>query len=102
MLLETIPIQQPTISDNITGIISDSASSAIKPILSEIWKISYPIIEILGGLLVLYIIYRIIAGISNHLLRKRVKRIDKNVLELNSKVDEILSILKKKKSKNSK
>ncbi len=101
MLLETLPIQQQA-SENITDMIANSASSAIKPLLLEIWKMALPIIEILGGILVLYIIYKIISSITNHLLKKRIKRIDKNVQDLNNKVDEILSILKKKTEAKSK
>lgn len=99
MLLETHPIQQQAANENITSMIANSASSAIKPLLSEIWKMALPIIEILGGILVLYIVYKIISSITNHLLRKRVKQIDKNVQELQKKTDEILTILKSKKGK---
>ena len=82
---------------NITDIIQNSTSEALKPILSHIINIIKPILIVVGGILAIYIICRIILAIINHVQRKRIKRIDKNVHELLGKVDEILSILKKKK-----
>jgi len=99
MFLESIPIQPPQVINNVTQAIEENTSELAKQALSFLWRKILPIVEILGGILVIYIIYKIILGISNHLLRKRVKRIDKNVQELNKKVDEILKFLKKKKSK---
>jgi len=85
------------VSSNISDIISNNSAEIAKSSVSVFWEIVKPIIELLGGLLFLYIIYRIVQGISNHIMKKRIKRIEKNVEILNGKVDEILSILKNKK-----
>jgi len=93
MLLESIPLQNA--NPNITQIISENTSDITSQIFSTIWNQFLPIIQVLGGLLFLYIVYRIIAAITSHLLRKRIKRIDLNVQDLNKKVDEILKIIQK-------
>jgi len=91
MFLETLPIMP----ENITETIGQNTSELTKSFFSGVFKALMPVIEILGGILVLYIIYRIILAISDHLMKKRIKRIDENVQKLNKKVDEVLVNLKK-------
>jgi len=98
MLLESLPLQNA----NITEILADSTPGITNQILTTLWNQFLPIVQILGGLLVIYIVYRIIVAITSHLLRKRIKRIDLNVQDLNKKVDEILKILGKKEEKHKK
>ncbi|MFH1711461.1 MAG: hypothetical protein ABH840_04075 [Nanoarchaeota archaeon] len=94
MILESLPIQN--MNSNITGVITESTPEITSQILTSIWDKISPLIQILGGLLVIYIIYILIKSITSHLLKKRIKRIDKNVQNLNKKVDEILKIIDKK------
>jgi len=98
MLLETLPLQNA----NITEILAENTSSLTNQILTSLWNQFLPIVQILGGLLVIYILYRIIIAINSHLLRKRIRRIDNNVQDLNKKVDEILKIIGKKDEKHKK
>lgn len=100
MFLEETPLKEGM--QNITNEIVSQSSETMKQVLSNLFQTLKPFLEILGGLIGLYIIYKIIQSITNHLLRKRIKRIDKNVQELNNKVDEVLSILKKKTEAKSK
>jgi len=97
MILEPLALQNA--NPNITQIISENTSDITSQILTSVWNQFLPIIQVLGGLLFLYIVYRIITAIASHLLRKRIKRIDLNVQDLNKKTDEILRILSKKEHK---
>lgn len=96
MFLQELTIKE---TENITQAIEQSASETSKQVFLNIWQKILPFIEILGGVIVIYIIYRLVAGISNHLLKTRVKRIDKNVQEIQEQVGEVLKILKKSKKK---
>jgi len=100
MLLESLSLQNA--NPNITQIISENTPDITSQILTSVWNQFLPIVQILGGLLVIYIAYRIITAITSHLLRKRIKRIDNNVQDLNKKVDEILRVLSKKGEKHKK
>ncbi len=100
MFLEELPLKEGM--QNITNEIVSQSSETMKQVTSNLFQTLKPFLEILGGLIGLYIIYKIISSISNHLLKKRVKRIDENVQGLQKKLDEILSILKKKSEQKSK
>lgn len=92
-----------TFSGNLTKEISDSMAQNSSQIASSVWEgfavFIRPLVAVLGGLLGVYIIYKIVQGVLNYFQTKRIKRIDSNVQRLDRKVDEILSLLKKKKSK---
>ena len=96
-MLETLPLQQ-----NLTDALTGTAAEAAKPIVAQLITILKPLIIALGGLIGLYIIYKIITAITGYLLKKRIKRMDKNIQELDKKVDEILKILKPKEKEKKK
>jgi hypothetical protein len=100
MFLENLPLQ-PDIQ-NITSLITSQSSEITKSVLTSLFEAAKPFLAVVGGLLGLYIIYKILQAISNQLLRKRIKRIDSNVNELNGKVNEILAILNKNRDKEAK
>lgn len=81
---------------NITSLIENSASEISQNIQSSIWQVISPIVKILGGIFAVYIIYLAVQAVLNHLLRKRVRKIEKNLENLNKKTDEIISILNRK------
>lgn len=94
MLLQGLALKE---AGNISDSLLNSSSEITKSVLAGFLKTIGPILTIVGGLLGLYIIYKIIQAISNHLMKKRIKRIEERVQETNGKVNEILNILKKKK-----
>jgi hypothetical protein len=94
--LADIPVATGGLEKDVSGMVKDAASDALKPIVNDILAKIMPVIIALGGLLVLYLIFKLVYAITNHLMKKRVKRIDKRVESLEWKVDEILDILKKK------
>ena len=86
----------PPMPQNISQEIANSASEAVTPVLSILFQTLEPFLIAIGGLLGLYIIYLIVQAIRNYFERKRLKRIDNNIIKLDKKTDEILKILKKK------
>ncbi|MBU3912688.1 MAG: hypothetical protein KKB21_04615 [Nanoarchaeota archaeon] len=99
MFLEPLMI---TSSQNISETITESASELTSQIFSSLWDKVFPLIQLLGGILVIYLFYKIAQAIASYLLIRRIKRIDNNVLDLSKKVEEILSIIKKEHKKDKK
>ncbi|MBM3234265.1 hypothetical protein FJZ19_04200 [Candidatus Pacearchaeota archaeon] len=84
-------IEAVNFSDMKDVVISNS-QDAMKLAISEAFKQLAPFLEIIGGLIGLYIILKIIQAVSDFMFKRRVKRMDKNL-------GEILEILKNRKSK---
>lgn len=72
-----------------------NSSEAMKFAISEIVKKMMPFLEIIGGLIGVYIIILIIKLISDLIFKRRIKRIDRNL-------QEILEILKGEHKKHDK
>jgi hypothetical protein len=67
-----------------------NSQDAMKTAISEVVKQITPFLEILGGLIGLYLLIKIIQAVSDSMFKRRVKRIDRNL-------EEILEILRSKK-----
>jgi hypothetical protein len=68
--------------NNVKDAVLANSSEVMKQTALEIFKQLSPLIEILGGLIGLYIIIKIIQAISDLLLKKRIKRMDRNLQEI--------------------
>ncbi len=86
MVLENITL--PNNITNLNSIINDS-SELVNLIISNLIEKIRPFLAIMGGILGLYILYLIIKTISDTLLKRRIKRIDKNVKEIKQNIKEI-------------
>ena len=74
--------------------ILSNSQDAMKTAVSEVVKQMTPFLEIIGGLVGLYLLLKIIQAFSDFMFKKRVKRMDRNL-------EEILEILRsRKKTKN--
>ncbi len=100
-MLEILPNAKEALnlSSTITLNSSDAVSTIFSAAYSSLFEMLKPFLAVLGGLLGLYIIYKIISAVVSYFQNRRVKRIDSNIQEINKKVDEILAILKPKEDK---
>jgi hypothetical protein len=75
---------------------------SLSPALAEKLSFIFTMLKIAGVILIIYIIYLIIKGILRWKMMKRIKRIERKVLEIDKKLDTLVGEKSKSERKSHK